>query len=164
MDLVTPGIGLIFWQALTFLLVLTILSRLVWRPIMNALQTREASIEDAIRAADLARDEMERLIADNEKLMAEARTERDHLIREATVVATRIREEAKEDVSKITNKMLQDARHTIDLEKQAVLAEIRNQVAELSLSISEKILRKSLEDEAEQRKLIEEYLKDVKLN
>jgi len=164
MDIVAPGIGLIFWQTITFLLVVLILSRFVWRPIMNALQTREASIEDAIRAADLARDEMDRLIADNEKLMAEARVERDHLIKEATTVATKIREEAKEEASKIASKMLQDAKHTIDLEKQAVLSEIRNQVAELSIAISEKILRRALEAESEQKKLIEEYLKDIKLN
>jgi F-type H+-transporting ATPase subunit b len=164
MDLVTPGIGLIFWQSVTFLLVLIILSRFVWRPIMNALRTREASIEDAIRAADLAREDMDRLIADNEKLMAEARTERDRLIREASAAASRIREEAKEDVAKITDKMLKDARHMIDLEKQAVLMDIKNQVADLSLVISGKILRKALESDTQQKKLIEEYLKDLKLN
>jgi F-type H+-transporting ATPase subunit b len=164
MELVTPGIGLIFWQAVTFILVLFILSRFVWRPIMNALRAREASIEDAIKAADLARDEMDRLIADNEKLLAEARLERDHLIREATVIATKIREEAREDVGKITDKMIQDARRTIELEKHAVLSEIKNQVAELSLTISEKILRKSLAGEPQQRHLIDEYLKDLKLN
>ena len=131
---------------------------------MNALDTREASIEDAIRAADLAREDMDRLIADNEKLMEEARMERDLLIKEATAVATKIREEAKEETQKITNKMLQDAKHTIDLEKQAVLSDMRNQIAELSLAISEKIIRKSLESDTNQRKLIEEYLKEIKMN
>ena len=131
---------------------------------MNALKTREASIEDAIRAAELAKEEMERLTADNEKLMAEARIERDHLIKEAAAVATKIREEAKAEASKIADKLLQDARHTIDLEKQAFISEMKNQVTELSLIISEKILRKSLEEESEQKKLIEQYLKDVKLN
>jgi F-type H+-transporting ATPase subunit b len=164
MNIVTPGIGIIFWQTLTFLLLVLILSRFVWRPIMSAIRTREASIEDAIRAAELARDEMERLTADNEKLMAEARLERDHLIKEAATVATKIRDEAREEASKIADKLLKDTRHTIDLEKQAFLSEMKNQVAELSLIISEKILRKSLEDEPEQKKLIDQYLKDVKLN
>jgi F-type H+-transporting ATPase subunit b len=164
MDLVTPGIGLIFWQTLTFLLVLLILSRFVWRPIMNALQTREASIEDAIRAADLARDEMDRLIADNEKLMAEARVERDRLIKEAAAVATKIREEAREEATKITDKMIQEAKRTIDLEKQAVILEIRKQVTDLSLTIAEKILRKNLSSDDEQKKLLEEYLKEMKFN
>ena len=164
MNIVTPGIGIIFWQTITFLILVLILSRFVWRPIMSAIRTREASIEDAIRAAELARDEMERLTADNEKLMAEARLERDHLIKEAATVATKIRDEAREEASKIADKLLKDARHTIDLEKQAFMSEMKNQVAELSLIISEKILRKSLEDEPEQKKLIDQYLKDVKLN
>jgi F-type H+-transporting ATPase subunit b len=164
MNIVTPGIGIIFWQTVTFLILLLILSRFVWRPIMSAIRTREASIEDAIRAAELARDEMERLTADNEKLMAEARLERDHLIKEAAAVATKIREEAREEASKIADKLLRETRHTIELEKQAFISEMKNQVAELSLIISEKILRKSLEDESEQRKLIDQYLKDVKLN
>ncbi len=164
MNLVTPGIGIIFWQTLTFIIVFLILSRFVWRPIMSALRTREASIEDAIRAAELAKEEMERLTADNEKLMAEARVERDHLIKEAAAVATKIREEAKEEASKIADKILRDARHTIDLEKQAFLSEMKNQVAELSLAISEKILRKTLQEEPEQRRLIDQYLNDIKLN
>ena len=96
--------------------------------------------------------------------MAEARLERDHLIKEAATVATKIRDEAREEASKIADKLLKDARHTIDLEKQAFMSEMKNQVAELSLIISEKILRKSLEDEPEQKKLIDQYLKDVKLN
>jgi F-type H+-transporting ATPase subunit b len=96
--------------------------------------------------------------------MAEARLERDHLIKEAAAVATKIREEAREEASKIADKLLKDARHTIDLEKQSFISEMKNQVAELSLIISEKILRKSLEKESEQKNLIDQYLKDLKLN
>jgi F-type H+-transporting ATPase subunit b len=164
MDLVTPSIGLIFWQTITFLLVLLILGKFVWRPIMNALKAREGSIEEALRAAELAREEMEKLHADNEKLMAEARMERDQIIKDASVMASKIREEAKEEAGKITQKMIEDARHTINLEKQAAVNEIRNQVAEFSLQISEKILRKNLEKDDQQKGLIQEYLKDMKLN
>jgi F-type H+-transporting ATPase subunit b len=164
MDLVTPGIGLIFWQAVTFLAVLIILGKFVWRPIMNALKSREGSIEEALRAAELAREEMEKLTADNEKLMAEARMEREQIIKEASILASRIREEAKEEAGKITQKMIEDARHTIQLEKQAAINEIRNQVTEFSLRIAEKILRKNLEKDTQQKALIETYLKDMKLN
>ena len=164
MDLVTPGIGLIFWQTVTFLAVILILGKFVWTPIMNALKAREGSIEEALQAAELARQEMEKLHADNEKLMAEARVERDQVIKEASVLASKIREEAKKEASKITQKMIDDARHTIQLEKQAAINEIRNQVTEFSLQISEKILRRKLENEAQQKALIEEYLKDMKLN
>jgi len=164
MDLVTPGIGLIFWQTVTFLAVLWILGKFVWRPIMNALKSREGSIEEALRAAELAREEMEKLTADNEKLMAEARMEREQIIRDASIHASRIREEAKEEASKITQKMIEDARHTIQLEKQSAINEIRNQVTEFSLQIAEKILRKNLEEDSQQKALIESYLKDMKLN
>lgn len=164
MDLVTPGIGLIFWQTVTFLAVLIILGKFVWRPIMNALKSREGSIEEALRAAELAREEMEKLTADNEKLMAEARMEREQIIKEASILASRIREEAKEEAGKITQKMIEDARHTIQLEKQTAINEIRNQVTEFSLQIAEKILRKNLEKDAQQKALIETYLKDMKLN
>lgn len=164
MDLVTPGIGLIFWQTVTFLAVILILGKFVWKPIMNALKAREGSIEEALQAAELARQEMEKLHADNEKLMAEARVERDQIIKDASVLASKIREEAKEDANKITQKMIDDARHTIQLEKQAAINEIRNQVTEFSLRISEKILRKNLANEAQQKALIEEYLKDMNLN
>jgi F-type H+-transporting ATPase subunit b len=164
MDLVTPGIGLIFWQTITFLAVLLILGKFVWRPIMNALKSREGSIEEALRAAELAREEMEKLTADNEKLMAEARMEREQIIKEASIIASRIREEAKEEAGRITQKMIEDARHTIQLEKQTTINEIRNQVTEFSLQIAEKILRKSLEGDAQQKALIAAYLKDMKLN
>jgi F-type H+-transporting ATPase subunit b len=164
MDLVTPGIGLIFWQTVTFLIVLFLLAKYVWRPIMNALKTREGSIEDALQAAELAREEMGKLTADNEKLMAEARLERDKIIKAASVIAAKIRDEGKEEASKIGDKMIEDARHTINLEKQAAINEIRNQVAELSLEISEKILRKNLGTDMSQKALIEEYIKDIKLN
>ncbi len=164
MDLVTPGIGLIFWQTLTFLIVLLILSKYVWKPIMNALKAREGSIEDALNAAEQAREDMEKLSADNEKLMIEARLERDRIIKDAAAMASNIRDEAKDDASKIAEKMVEDAKHTINLEKQAAINEIRNQVAELSLLISEKILRKNLSNDKNQKALIEEYMKDLNQN
>jgi F-type H+-transporting ATPase subunit b len=164
MDLITPGIGLIFWQSLTFLIVLLILSKYVWRPIMNALKAREGSIEDALNAAEQAREEMEKLTADNEKLMVEARLERDKIIKDASALASRIREEAKGDASKIADKMIEDAKHTINLEKKAAINEIRNQVAEFSILISEKILRRNLSTDKNQKALIGKYIKDLNLN
>ena len=164
MDLVTPGIGLIFWQTLTFLIVLLILSKYVWKPIMNALKAREGSIEDALNAAEQAREDMEKLSADNEKLMVEARLERDRIIKDASAMASNIREEAKDDASKIADKMVEDAKHTINLEKQAAINEIRNQVVKLSLQITEKILRKNLSNDKNQKALIKEYMKDLNQN
>jgi F-type H+-transporting ATPase subunit b len=164
MDLVTPGFGMIFWSTITFLAVLLILSKFVWKPIMSALKTREASIEDALQAAELAREEMEKLTADNEKLMAEARAEREKVLKEATKIANRLKEEAKEEASRVGNKMIEDARTTIQTEKQAALREIKNQVADLSLQISERLLKKKLSKDKNQKELIKEYIKDLKLN
>ncbi|MFC2125569.1 F0F1 ATP synthase subunit B [Bacteroidota bacterium] len=164
MDLVTPGFGMIFWSTITFLVVLLILSKFVWKPIIGALKTREASIEDALQAAELAREEMEKLTADNEKLMAEARAEREQVLKEATKIANRMKDEAKTEATKAGDKMVEEARLTINTEKQAAIREIKNQVADLSLQISERLLKKNLSKDKDQRKLIKEYIKDLKLN
>jgi F-type H+-transporting ATPase subunit b len=96
--------------------------------------------------------------------MVEARMERDKIIKDASSIASKIREEAKNDALKIAEKMIEDAKQTIILEKQAAVNEIRNQVAEFSIRISEKILRKKLSDKKSQKMLIAEYMKDLNLN
>ena len=164
MDLVTPGFGMIFWSTLTFMVVLLVLSKFVWKPIMGALKTREASIEDALQAAELAREEMEKLTADNEKLMAEARSEREQVLKEATIIANRMKDEAKEDAAKAGDKIIEEARLTINAEKQAAIREIKNQVADLSMQISERLLKKNLSKDKDQKNLINAYIKALKLN
>jgi len=164
MDLITPGFGLIFWQTLVFLIVLFILGKYAWKPIMESLKNREESIQEALDAAENARKDIEKLTADNESLLQEARLERDSIIKDATIASSKLKEEAKEDAAKITAKMLDDARNTINAEKNAAIAEIKSQVAELSIEISEKILKRSLAGDKEQRALIKEYMKDIELN
>lgn len=162
--MVTPEIGLIIWQTIVFLVVFGILAVFVWKPIASALKTREGQIEDALRAADLAKEEMEQVKADNEFLLQEARAERDKMLKEATDIAKKIREDAKNDTVTITNKMIEDAKTTISSEKKAALAEVKNLVATLSLEISEKLLREKLSDDKSQKDLIDKFLKDVKVN
>jgi len=164
MELLTPGIGLIFWQALIFVTLLLLLSKLAWRPILDSLKIREDSIEEALRSADVARDEMAQLKSENEKLLDEARAERDNIIKEATQIANKVKEDAKEEASKISKKLVEDAQASIQAEKQSALADVRNQVAELSIEIAEKIIRKSLGDEKSQKALVSEFLNDSKLN
>lgn len=164
MELLTPGIGLIFWQLVVFLAVFLVLLTFVWKPVANALKAREGFISDALHSAELAKQEMTRLKADNEMLLDEARRERDAILTEASAAATRIREEAKADTSKIAEKMIADAKASIENEKKAALAEIQNLVADLSLDIAEKVLRKNLKDDKAQKALVQEYLKDVKTN
>jgi F-type H+-transporting ATPase subunit b len=164
MELLTPGLGLIFWQAIIFLLLVLLLGKFAWRPILDSLRIREESIEEALRSADEAREEMSELHAENEKLLAEARIERDVLLKEATKLASQLKEEAKEDAKKITAKMMEDAKAGIIAEKEAALKDVRDQVAELSVEIAEKLIRKSLGDEKTQKKLVNEFLAEKNVN
>jgi len=162
--LLTPGIGLIFWQVVIFLALVFILTKFAWKPILNALKIREESIEEALSSAKKAKEEIENLKSDNEKLLLEARQEREKLLKEAREASNQLKEQAKKEAVEMADKIIADAKVSIESLKHAAMADVRNKVAELSLAITEKILRKKLEDEKEQKSLIEEYLKDVKLN
>ena len=164
MDLLIPDTGLFIFQTLAFLILLFVLGKFAWKPILAGLKEREESIEGALKSAEQAKEEMQALQADNEKLLAEARAERDKVLKEAVATANAIKEEAKEETSKITAKMIEDAKATIDNEKRAALAEVKTQVAELSLEITEKILKKELGDKKSQQDLVEGYIKDLNLN
>ncbi len=164
MELVQPAFGLVFWMLVSFLIVLFILGKFAWKPILKALKERETSIEDALRSADKAREAMENLKADNEKLLNEARAERERMLREARDTKDAIINEAKGKATTEANRLLQMAREAINNEKQAAITELKNQVATLSIEIAEKILREQLKDSAKQKELAEKYLKEVKLN
>ena len=163
MELVTPGIGLIFWQTITFLLVLFLLSKFAWKPITGALRQREESIESALRMADQAKLEMQALKADNEKLLHEARVERDRIIREASEAGNAIVEQAKARANEEGTRLIEGAREAINNEKKAALTEVKNTAATLSIEIAERILKHELRDPATQRALVSDYIKDVNL-
>lgn len=164
MDLITPQLGLLFWQTVLFLLLLFILTKFAWKPIMASLREREDSIESALRMADQAKIEMQQLKAGNEKLLAEARQERDRMMQEAQVMANQFRETEKAKAVEEANRITQQAREAIQQEKNAALAEVKNTAAQLSVDIAERILRRELAEPAAQTQLVDAYLKDVKLN
>ncbi len=164
MELLTPGTGLIFWQAITFLAVVFILGRFAWRPIIGSLKAREDSIEDALKAAELAKEEMKLLQADNEKLLQEARKERDEILREAQNASNRIRSEAKEQAEQSSARILDDARREILQQKEKALAEMKGMVATLSIDIAEKVLGKELQDKKSQENLVDDLLKETKIH
>lgn len=164
MELLTPDIGLIFWQTVVFLLVIVVLTTFVWKPVAGALRARESKIEDSLRAAELAKEEMEQIKADNEYLLQEARNERDAILKEAVATANQIKEDAKNETSKIAERMIADAKASIESEKKAALSEVKNLVATLSLNIAEKLLRENLSDDKSQKALIDKFLKEVKVN
>ncbi len=164
MALVTPDIGTIFWMLLMFIILLVILKKFAWKPILNALDNREKSIEDSLRSADRAREEMEQLKADNEKIMAKARLERDNMLKETKQTSDRILGEAKIKATEEARLLIEATRAVIENEKSSAVDEIRRQVAELSLDIAEMILREKLKDDSQQQELVEKLMKDIKLN
>lgn len=164
MELVTPGIGLLFWMLLSFSIVLFILKKFAWKPIMKALKDRESSIEDALQSAEKAKEEMAKLHYENEKIIAEAKEERDKLMKEARGVKDKIISDAKIRTAEETNKMVEIARLNIQNEKVAAISEMKNQVAILSVEIAEKILKQKLSGDKDQKKWIRNLLKEIKLN
>jgi F-type H+-transporting ATPase subunit b len=164
MELVTPGIGLIFWQTVTFIVVLFLLSKFAWKPIMASLREREDSIESALRMADQAKLEMQALKADNEKLLQEARIERDRIMREATEAGNSIIEQAKARANEEGTRMIENAREAINNEKKAALTEVKNMAGTLSIDIAERILKHELRHPAAQQALVNDYIKEVNLN
>lgn len=164
MGLITPDYGLLFWMILAFSAVLIILKKYAWKPILGALKEREKTIEGALKSAEKVKAEMAKLQADNEKILAEARLERDKLIKEARETKDRIIEESKGLAQIEAQKLIDTARASIQSEKLAAIREIKDQVANLSVMVAEKIIREKLGENANQGEYIDKLLKDVKLN
>lgn len=164
MELLLPDPGLIFWQALSFLILLFILGRFAWKPILNGLKVREANIEESLREAEKAREDLKKLQSDNESLLKEARAEAEQIRKDATATGDKLRAQIEEDARKAADRMIKDAESEILNKKQAALSDVKSQVAALSLEVAEKILRKQLENQDQQQQLVDELLKDLNVN
>lgn len=164
MDLLIPEPGLVIWQVISFLIVLIILGLYAWKPILRGIEARNDSIDEALKSAERARQEMENLKSENEKLLDEARLEREKLLKDAMAIADNIKEQAKQEAEKISQKIVDDARVSIENEKQQALKEVKNQVVKFSLEIAEKLIKKNLSQKDEQKKLVDEFVKDLNLN
>lgn len=164
MDLVTPGLGLIFWMLITFTILLVLLRKFAWKPILGMIKDREQNIEDALRSAEKAREEMKSLHSDNEKLLQEARNERDIIIKEAREIKDKMIGEAKGKANEEAERIIAQAREAIRNEKMAAITELKNQVATLSIEIAEKVLREQLGQDEKQKALMEKMLKDINPN
>ncbi len=164
MDLVTPGFGLVFWTALTFIFLLLILKKFAWKPILGAVSDREEGIKNALASAENARKEMENLHADNERILKEARAERETMLKEAREIKTKMIEDAKGEAQTQASKMIEQAQAAIESEKKAAMAELKSHVAGLSIDIAEKVVRQELSNKKEQLKLVESMLGEAKLN
>ena len=164
MELITPGFGLVFWTAITFLFLLLILRKFAWKPILGAVEDREEGIKSALASAENARKEMENLKADNERILNEARAEREAMLKEAREIKAKMIADAKGEAQTQAAKMIEQAQTAIESEKKAAMAELRNQVASLSVDIAEKVVREELSNKDKQLELVESMLGEAKLN
>ena len=164
MDLLTPGVGLIFWQVVVFVGLFIFLAKFAWKPILSSLKEREESIQQALDSAEKAKEEMAKLQAGNEQLLKEAREERDKIIREARDAANRLHDQAQTEAKKAADKMIEDAKAVINTEKNSALRDVKAQVAMFSLQIAEKLIKKNLSSDQAQKDLVSEFLKETKLN
>lgn len=158
------SLGLFFWQLILFVGLVILLKKFAWGPILNSVNEREEGIKNALDEAENARKEMQNLNADNARILKEARAERDVLLKEAREMKESIIAEAKNEAQIQANKVVEQAQATIQAEKQAAIYDLKNQVAELSISIAEKVVRGELSDKSKQEKLVQDMLKEVTIS
>jgi F-type H+-transporting ATPase subunit b len=164
MDLVTPDLGLLFWTGIVFCLLLFLLVKFAWKPILKAVNDREAKIADALAVAEKTQEEMKARQAQNENLLKEARAERDAMIKEAKQTADKMVEEAKTAAKTEAEKVMSSARATINSEKAAAIAELKTQVAAFSIEIAEKVVRGELSSSDKQKALADKLAEDINMN
>ena len=156
--------GLFFWQAIILLVLILLLVKFAWKPIMSSITAREEGIRTAIASAEAARKEMQVLQADNQRVLNEARAERDAMLKEAREIKDQIVSEAKAEAQAQGDKLIEQAKASINSEKNAAMAELKNQVSGLAVEIAEKLLKNELSNKEAQSNLVEKMLEDVKLN
>jgi F-type H+-transporting ATPase subunit b len=158
------SLGLFIMQTVLFVGLILLLKKFAWKPILDAVNEREEGIKNALLSAENAKKEMQNLKSDNEKLLADARSERDAMIKEAREIKEKMINDAKSEAQATGEKMIEQAKAAITSEKNAAMAELKNQVSSLSLEIAEKVLRDELSNKDSQTKLVEKMLGDAKLN
>lgn len=164
MDLLTPSIGLIFWMTISFIVLLIILGKYAWKPILKALENRENSIQKSLDEAKNAREAMAKLTSQNEQILKEARMEREAILKEAHEIKDKIINDAKDAATAESNKIIQSAKETINAERISAINQIKSEVADLSVDIAKKVLQKELSSPEEQKKLIDSLVNQAKLN
>jgi F-type H+-transporting ATPase subunit b len=164
MDLLIPSFGLIIWTLVAFLLVFFILKKYAWKPILKSLNDREATIADSLATAERMKAEMAQFKSENEALLAKAREERAVLLKEARDTKDKFINEAKEQAKLEANKIITDAQSAIQQQKMAALTDVKNQVGQLVIEVSKKVLRRELSNKSDQETYIRQLTEEVKLN
>jgi F-type H+-transporting ATPase subunit b len=163
MDLVTPEFSLVIWMTITFGILVFILGKFAWKPILNALKERENSIESALKTAEEAKAQIAQMKSDNEALLKEAREERDVILKEAKQMKDQIIAEAKKSAESEGNKIIERANAEIMKSKNAAIDELKSQIAGFSIDLTQKLLKKELENNNEQKRLIDAHIKDLEV-
>jgi F-type H+-transporting ATPase subunit b len=162
--LLNPDLGLIFWTFVAFIIVLFLLRKYAWKPILNSLQERENTIADSIATVEKVKAEMAQLQSENESLLAKAREERAEMLKEAKATRDKIVTEAKEQAKLEANKIIADAQQAINSQKMAAITEVKNEVGKLVIDVAEKVLRRELSNKAEQEAYIKQIAQETALN
>ena len=157
------SIGLFFWQTIIFILLIFLLKKYAWKPILDAVNEREEGIKNALLSAEKAKEEMTSLQSENEETLKKARAERDSLLKEAREIKQQLIDDAKNEAQSEAKKIISQAQETIQNEKKAAISDLKNQVATLSIDIAEKVLKEKLSDDKTQMNLVKDLVKDVTL-
>jgi F-type H+-transporting ATPase subunit b len=164
MEIVSSGIGLILWMTLAFAVLIFVLRRYAWKPILQSLRERENTIDEALNMANTVREEMKDLKADNERLLVEAREERTKILRDARKVKESIVEEARAKANEEANNIIENARERIEHEKMAAMTDLKNQIAAISIEVAEKILERELSEGNRQEEYIRKLINQANFN
>ena len=164
MELLLPKLGMMVWTLIAFGVVFFILAKYAWKPIVGSLQERQNNIDDAILSAEKVRKEMSELKSENEELLAKAREERSQMMRDAKETRDSIIAEARDQAKDEMNKIVADAQAVIHQQKMAAITDLKNQIGNLVLEVSEKVIRRELKSQGEQEKYIKELTQNVELN
>ncbi len=164
MGILLPDPGLVFWTALSFLILLFILTKFAWKPMLSALKARDEHIEGALKNAEEAKNELQKMEITRKEMLESTKVEKDKLIKEAQEIKAQILADAKEASQIEGNKIIEQARKQIQHEREEAIASLRSQVGLLSIEIAEKILREQMKDEAKQKALIDQYLDEINFN
>ena len=163
-SLASPAIGTVFWTTLIFLMLLVLLRKFAWGPIMKAVKSREDMIHNALESAEKAREEMKVLQSDNEIILRKAREERDKILRDARAAYDRMMAEAKEKGQSESDALVRCARELIEREKVTAITEVKREVARLAIEVASKVVGETLKSDADQQKLIERYINEIEAN
>jgi F-type H+-transporting ATPase subunit b len=162
--LLSVSVGTVFWASIAFIAVLVILKKMAWGPILQTLEEREQGIANALKQAELAKEEMASLKSGNEQLLKDAREERDRILKEAKEIGDRMRAEAKDRAAQEGAVMLANAQREIETQKKAAIQELKNQVASLSIQIAEQLVKDKLSDAEKQNALNSKLIEELKAN